>query len=131
MLRRADPLSLCKCCPALCVQLRDPVWRGFNPLPHGGGGLFASSLALDSKRHISINLFVRKLSRYNQLRLELLFQICMLAFLVLLMINGSILLPQPVDGLHPHHAAGIDVLVLSQHSGWVHLNGDLSNQKPR
>jgi tripartite ATP-independent transporter DctM subunit len=54
---------------------------------------FASSLALDSKRHISINLFVRKLSRYNQLRLELLFQICMLAFLVLLMINGSILLP--------------------------------------
>ena len=54
---------------------------------------FAASLALDSKRHISINLFVRKLSRYNQLRLELLYQVCVLAFLVLLMIYGSILLP--------------------------------------
>jgi TRAP-type C4-dicarboxylate transport system permease small subunit len=54
---------------------------------------FASSLALDSKRHISINLFVRKLSRCNQLRLELLLQICILAFLVLPMINGSVLLP--------------------------------------
>jgi tripartite ATP-independent transporter DctM subunit len=54
---------------------------------------FASSLALDSKRHISINLFVGKLSRYNQLRLELLFQVCILVFLVLLMIYGSILLP--------------------------------------
>jgi tripartite ATP-independent transporter DctM subunit len=54
---------------------------------------FAASLALDSKRHISINLFVGKLSRYNQLRLELLFQSCMLAFLVLLMIYGAMLLP--------------------------------------
>ena len=54
---------------------------------------FAASLALDSQRHISINLFVGKLSRYNQLRLELLFQILILAFLVLLMIYGSILLP--------------------------------------
>ncbi len=54
---------------------------------------FAASLALDSKRHISIHLFVRKLSRYNQLRLELLFQSCVLAFLVLLIIYGSILLP--------------------------------------
>src|SRR5210317_1696410 len=54
---------------------------------------FASSLALDSKRHISINLFVGKLSRYNQLRLELLFQICILVFLILLMVYGSILLP--------------------------------------
>ena len=54
---------------------------------------FASSLALDSNRHISINLFVGKLSRYNQLRLELLFQVCMLVFLVLLMVYGAILLP--------------------------------------
>ena len=54
---------------------------------------FAASLALDSKRHISINLFVGKLSRYNQLRLELLVQSCMLAFLVLLMIYGAMLLP--------------------------------------
>ena len=54
---------------------------------------FAASLALDSQRHISINLFVGKLSRCNQLRLELLFQILILAFLVLLIIYGSILLP--------------------------------------
>jgi tripartite ATP-independent transporter DctM subunit len=54
---------------------------------------FAASLALDSKRHININLFVRKLSRRNQLRLELLFQTAVLAFLLLLMIYGSILLP--------------------------------------
>ncbi len=54
---------------------------------------FAAGLALDSQRHISINLFVRKLSRYNQLCLELLFQMGVLAFLILLMIYGSILLP--------------------------------------
>jgi len=54
---------------------------------------FAASLAWDAKRHISINLFVRKLSRRNQLRLELLFQLCILAFLVLLMVYGTILLP--------------------------------------
>ena len=54
---------------------------------------FAAGLALDAKRHISINLFVGKLSRHNQLRLELLFQGCILVFLVLLMIYGSILLP--------------------------------------
>jgi tripartite ATP-independent transporter DctM subunit len=54
---------------------------------------FAAGLALDSKRHISINLFVGRLSRYNQLRLELLFQIFILVFLVLLMIYGAILLP--------------------------------------
>ncbi|MGD9289052.1 MAG: TRAP transporter large permease subunit, partial [Desulfobacterales bacterium] len=54
---------------------------------------FAASLALDAKRHISINLFVRKLSRFNQLRLELVFQIGILVFLFLLMIYGAILLP--------------------------------------
>jgi len=54
---------------------------------------FAAGLALDAKRHISINLFVRKLSRFNQLRLELVFQIGVLAFLFLLMIYGAILLP--------------------------------------
>jgi C4-dicarboxylate transporter DctM subunit len=54
---------------------------------------FAASLALDEKRHISIYLFIRKLSRHNQLRLELLFQVCMLAFLALLMIYGTLLLP--------------------------------------
>jgi tripartite ATP-independent transporter DctM subunit len=54
---------------------------------------FAAGLALDQHRHISIHLFIRKLSRYNQLRLEVLFQICILVFLILLMIYGAILLP--------------------------------------
>jgi len=54
---------------------------------------FAASLALDQNRHINIQLFTRKLTRHNQLRLELLFQICMLVFLVLLMIYGTLLLP--------------------------------------
>jgi len=54
---------------------------------------FAAGLALDSKRHISINLFLGRLSRHNQLRLELLGQVCILAFLVLLMIYGAVLLP--------------------------------------
>ena len=54
---------------------------------------FAGSLALDENRHISILLFKSKLSRRNQLRLELLFEVCVLAFLGLLGIYGAILLP--------------------------------------
>ncbi len=91
---------------------------------------FAASLALDSQRHISINLFVGKLSRYNQLRLELLFQICNIGLFSPphdLWIHPA---PQSVDGLHPHHEEGLDVLVLYQHSGWLYFNGDFSNQKP-
>lgn len=54
---------------------------------------FASSIALDQKRHISINLFTKKLSRGNQLRLEFFFEICVLIFLALVMIYGILLLP--------------------------------------
>lgn len=54
---------------------------------------FAGSLALDENRHISIQLFSKKLSRHNRLRLELLFQIFVLAFLILLTIYGAFLLP--------------------------------------
>jgi len=54
---------------------------------------FAGSLALDENRHINISLFSSKLSRRNQLRLEALVQICVLAFLGLLAIYGAILLP--------------------------------------
>jgi tripartite ATP-independent transporter DctM subunit len=54
---------------------------------------FAGGLALDENRHINILVFIKKLSRYNQLRLELFAQICVLAFLVLLAIYGTILLP--------------------------------------
>jgi tripartite ATP-independent transporter DctM subunit len=54
---------------------------------------FAAALALDQKRHISIYLFVRKLSRYNQLRIDLLSQVFILVFLLLLMVYGVRLLP--------------------------------------
>lgn len=54
---------------------------------------FASGLALNAKRHISINLFTRKLSQLNQLRLQLIVQILACAFLVILMIYGFKLLP--------------------------------------
>ncbi len=54
---------------------------------------FASSLALDENRHISILLFSSKLSRRNRLRLEVFVQVCVLAFLGLLAIYGTILLP--------------------------------------
>jgi tripartite ATP-independent transporter DctM subunit len=54
---------------------------------------FASSLAFDSKQHISIRLIVNKLSPSNQLRLDLVSYICLFAFLIILMIQGIRILP--------------------------------------
>lgn len=54
---------------------------------------FASSLAFDSKQHISIRLLVNKLSRRNQLRLDLFSYVCLFAFLIILMIQGIRILP--------------------------------------
>lgn len=54
---------------------------------------FASSLAFDSKQHISIRLIVNKLSRPNQLRLDLVSYILLFAFLIILMIQGIRILP--------------------------------------
>lgn len=54
---------------------------------------FASSLAFDSKQHISVRLIVNRLSRSNQLRLDLFSHICLFAFLIILMIQGIKILP--------------------------------------
>jgi tripartite ATP-independent transporter DctM subunit len=61
----------------------------------------ASSLALDTNRHISIQLFVKNLTPRNRLRLELLFQMLVLIFLFLLMIYGFILLPNQWNAYIP------------------------------
>lgn len=53
----------------------------------------ASGLALEAKRHISINLFTRRLTQLNQLRLQLLVQVLACIFLVILIGYGSKLLP--------------------------------------
>jgi tripartite ATP-independent transporter DctM subunit len=54
---------------------------------------FASSLAFDSKQHVSIRLIVNKLSKLNQLRLDLFSYACLFAFLIILMIQGIQILP--------------------------------------
>ena len=54
---------------------------------------FASSLAFDSKQHISVRLIVNKLSRLNQLRLDLFSYVFLFVFLIVLMIQGIRILP--------------------------------------
>jgi C4-dicarboxylate transporter DctM subunit len=52
-----------------------------------------AALALDAKQHINIRLFVDKLSSPNQLRLELFYQVCIFAFLIILIVQGIKVLP--------------------------------------
>ncbi|UCF94971.1 MAG: TRAP transporter large permease subunit [Desulfobacterales bacterium] len=52
-----------------------------------------ASLALDAEQHISIRLFVNRLSPKNQLRFRLFHQVCVFVFLVIIAIAGVGLLP--------------------------------------
>jgi TRAP-type C4-dicarboxylate transport system permease small subunit len=52
-----------------------------------------AAVALDTKGHINITLFTSKLSRRNQLRLELTSQLFVLFFLFIVMIEGIRVLP--------------------------------------
>lgn len=61
----------------------------------------ASSLALDSRRHISINLFTKRLARITQLRLQLLVQVLAGIFLVILAVYGFKLLPNQWNAYIP------------------------------